>query len=58
MKSIYKTQGAAFTTLRAAIKHAKKFQFSHITSNGDLIALVVKDISQGFSVHILPIARE
>ena len=49
----YETQGVAFTTLKQAIEHGKKFSFSYIYSDGDLVALVVK-LLHGYNVSVLP----
>ena len=53
MNKIYEVQGVKFGTLKQAVEHGKKFQFSCIYSNGDLVALVVK-LLHGFNVSVLP----
>jgi hypothetical protein len=53
MKAIFEVQGLEFSSLKQAVKHAKKYDFSHIyNESGDLIVLVIK-LQQGFDIVLV-----
>jgi hypothetical protein len=53
MKAVFEVQGLEFSSLKQAIKHAKRYDFSHIyNESGDLIVLVIK-LQQGFDIVLV-----
>jgi len=49
----FEVQGVEFSSLKQAVKHAKKYDFSHIyNESGDIVALVIK-LQQGFNIILV-----
>jgi hypothetical protein len=54
MKTSFEVHSALYGTLKEAIKAAKQYDFMHIYSSGDLIAVVAKLHQHGYDVNVLP----